>query len=127
MSGRYACQTPSVRVSSRTHTDSIGAIAESNSTSATPVAFADVTAKLAPRPSHVAPSGYGRPGHTRMPRIVRCGLMRVSDFDFDLPSDRVAQTPCPRGESRLLVVDRRVGGWREAAIADLPRLLDPGD
>jgi len=53
--------------------------------------------------------------------------MRVSEFDFDLPSDRVAQTPCPRGQSRLLVVDRRVGAWREAAIADLPRLLDPGD
>jgi S-adenosylmethionine:tRNA ribosyltransferase-isomerase len=53
--------------------------------------------------------------------------MRVSEFDFDLPPDRVAQTPCPRGQSRLLVVDRRVGAWQEAAIADLPRLLDSGD
>jgi S-adenosylmethionine:tRNA ribosyltransferase-isomerase len=53
--------------------------------------------------------------------------MLVSEFDFDLPSDRVAQVPCPRGQSRLLVVDRGVGAWREAAIADLPRLLDPGD
>ena len=53
--------------------------------------------------------------------------MRVSEFDFDLPSDRVAQTPSPRGRSRLLVVDRHAAAWREAAVADLPRLLDPGD
>jgi S-adenosylmethionine:tRNA ribosyltransferase-isomerase len=53
--------------------------------------------------------------------------MLVSDFDFDLPADRVAQVPSPRGQSRLLVVDRHAGVWREAAIADLPRLLDPGD
>jgi S-adenosylmethionine:tRNA ribosyltransferase-isomerase len=53
--------------------------------------------------------------------------MRVSEFDFDLPPDRIAQTPRPRGESRLLVVDRRAGAWSEAMIADLPRLLDPGD
>jgi S-adenosylmethionine:tRNA ribosyltransferase-isomerase len=53
--------------------------------------------------------------------------MLVSEFDFDLPPDRIAQTPRPRGQSRLMVVDRRAGAWREAAIADLPQLLDPGD
>jgi S-adenosylmethionine:tRNA ribosyltransferase-isomerase len=53
--------------------------------------------------------------------------MLVSEFDFDLPPDRIAQTPRPRGQSRLIVVDRRAGAWHEAAIADLPRLLDPGD
>jgi S-adenosylmethionine:tRNA ribosyltransferase-isomerase len=53
--------------------------------------------------------------------------MLVSEFDFDLPPDRIAQTPRPRGQSRLIVVDRRAGAWREAAIADLPRLLDSGD
>jgi S-adenosylmethionine:tRNA ribosyltransferase-isomerase len=53
--------------------------------------------------------------------------MRVSEFDFDLPHELIAQTPRPRGQSRLLVVDRAAGRWREAAMADLPRLLDPGD
>ncbi len=30
------------------------------------VAFSLKTAKFTPTPSHVEPSGYGRPGHTRM-------------------------------------------------------------
>jgi len=54
-------------------------------------------------------------------------LMRVSDFDFDLPEDQIAQAPRPRGTSRLLVVRRDVGSWAEASIADLPRFLSPGD
>lgn len=53
--------------------------------------------------------------------------MLVSDFDFDLPPDLIAQEPRPRGQSRLMVVDRAAGSWREAAFADLPALLAPGD
>lgn len=53
--------------------------------------------------------------------------MHVSDFDFDLPAERIAQEPRPRGDSRLLVVDRAAGQWREAAMTDLPHLLAPGD
>ena len=53
--------------------------------------------------------------------------MRVSDFDFDLPDELVAQTPRPRGQSRLLVVRRDAATWEEAKIADLPGLLSPGD
>ena len=53
--------------------------------------------------------------------------MLVSDFDFDLPEHLVAQEPRPRGESRLLVVDRAAGTWRESTIAALPSLLAPGD
>jgi len=51
----------------------------------------------------------------------------VSDFDFALPPELIAQTPAARGESRLLVVDRTARTWREAAIRDLPSLLAPGD
>jgi len=53
--------------------------------------------------------------------------MLVSDFDFDLPPERIAQTPRPRGQSRLLVVDRRAGSWKESTIAGLPGFLDRGD
>jgi S-adenosylmethionine:tRNA ribosyltransferase-isomerase len=53
--------------------------------------------------------------------------MLVSDFDFDLPPDRIAQIQRPRGKSRLLVVDRRAGTWRESTVADLPLFLDRGD
>lgn len=54
-------------------------------------------------------------------------MTRVSDFDFDLPPDLIAQEPRPRGTSRLLVVDRRAGTFREDRIDGLPRLLEAGD
>lgn len=54
--------------------------------------------------------------------------MLVSDFDYDLPDDRIAQAPVePRDAARLLV-DR--GSGREPAhhrVRDLPTLLRPGD
>jgi S-adenosylmethionine:tRNA ribosyltransferase-isomerase len=53
--------------------------------------------------------------------------MRLGEFDYELPEDRIAQSPRPRGASRLLVVDRRVGTWTEAAIGDLPARLTRGD
>ena len=53
--------------------------------------------------------------------------MLVSDFDFDLPDRLIAQEAAPRGESRLLVLDRATGAVTDAAIGDLPRFLRPGD
>jgi len=54
--------------------------------------------------------------------------MDVADFDFDLPSALIAQTPAePRGASRLLVLDRRTGVIRHHHVSDLPGLLQPGD
>jgi S-adenosylmethionine:tRNA ribosyltransferase-isomerase len=53
--------------------------------------------------------------------------MRVTDFDFELPEELIAQQPRPRGRSRLLVVRRETAAWQEAQIADLPDLLSPGD
>jgi S-adenosylmethionine:tRNA ribosyltransferase-isomerase len=52
--------------------------------------------------------------------------MLTSDFDYHLPPESIAQEPAPRGESRLLVLDR-TGPERHARIGDLPRLLRPGD
>jgi S-adenosylmethionine:tRNA ribosyltransferase-isomerase len=52
--------------------------------------------------------------------------VRVSDFDFELPADRVAQHAVARGSSRLLVLDRD-GAERHRGVADLPELLRPGD
>ncbi len=54
--------------------------------------------------------------------------MRVSDFDFDLPAELIAQTPTDDRESaRLLVVDREADGFADRGVADLPDLLTPGD
>jgi S-adenosylmethionine:tRNA ribosyltransferase-isomerase len=52
--------------------------------------------------------------------------VRVADFDFELPADRIAQHALPRGTSRLLVVDAE-GAERHRSVADLPRLLRAGD
>ena len=52
--------------------------------------------------------------------------MRVADFDFELPGERIAQRALARGESRLLVLDRE-GAGRHRHIAELPELLRPGD
>jgi S-adenosylmethionine:tRNA ribosyltransferase-isomerase len=54
--------------------------------------------------------------------------LRVSDFDFDLPEDLIAQQPTEeRGASRMLVVDRATGALRDSSFSELPLLLEPGD
>ncbi|WP_029056912.1 tRNA preQ1(34) S-adenosylmethionine ribosyltransferase-isomerase QueA [Stappia stellulata] len=55
--------------------------------------------------------------------------MRVDDFDFDLPNERIALRPSrPRDAARMLVV--RPGGatmLEDRGVRDLPSLLEPGD
>lgn len=53
--------------------------------------------------------------------------MLVSEFDFDLPEELIAQTPAPRGGSRLMVLSRDDIPFRHTGISDLPGLLRPGD
>src|SRR5215469_14023016 len=53
--------------------------------------------------------------------------MRIEDFDFELPRDRIASHPCePRDAARLLVIPA-AGSFQDRHIADLPALLRPGD
>ncbi|HEY7194408.1 MAG TPA: tRNA preQ1(34) S-adenosylmethionine ribosyltransferase-isomerase QueA [Gemmatimonadales bacterium] len=55
-------------------------------------------------------------------------MHRLSDFDYDLPSDQIAQHPLPeRAASRLLVLDRASGTIRHLHFHDLPELIPPGD
>jgi len=51
----------------------------------------------------------------------------VSDFDFHLPDELIAQEPAPRGASRLLALDPATGSMEHTTIAALPSLLRPGD
>jgi S-adenosylmethionine:tRNA ribosyltransferase-isomerase len=53
--------------------------------------------------------------------------MLVSDFHFDLPDALIAQEPVGRGESRLLVMDRRTGALQHLHVDALPSLLREGD
>lgn len=52
--------------------------------------------------------------------------MRVDEFDFDLPEDRIALRPAtPRDSARLLKVTPT--GLSDHVVRDLPALLRPGD
>lgn len=54
--------------------------------------------------------------------------MKLSDFDFDLPSELIAQYPLPnRGDSRLLCLDGPSGELQDRMFRDLPEFLRPGD
>jgi S-adenosylmethionine:tRNA ribosyltransferase-isomerase len=54
--------------------------------------------------------------------------MRRSDFDFQLPSELIAQAPLPeRSASRLLCLDAAAGRWSDRQTTELPELLTPGD
>ena len=53
--------------------------------------------------------------------------MRLSDFDYELPADLIAQEPTPeRAGSRLLVVDRQSGHLSHCSFLDVLQLL-PAD
>ena len=53
--------------------------------------------------------------------------MRLKEFDFDLPRERIAQQPCePRDAARLLFIPAS-GGFEDRQVGDLPRLLHRGD
>ena len=53
--------------------------------------------------------------------------MRTDLFDYELPVERIAQHPRPRGSSRLLTLDRESGAIAHRRFAELPELLRPGD
>ncbi len=45
--------------------------------------------------------------------------MRISDFDYKLPQELIAQQPAvPRDASRMLILDRAQGTRRDSYFAD---------
>ena len=54
--------------------------------------------------------------------------MLVSEFDYELPADLIAQHPAPqRSASRLLCLDASSGALQDLKFADLPQFLGPDD
>lgn len=54
--------------------------------------------------------------------------MKTTDFDYELPQERIAQTPVePRDSSRLLVYHRDSGLREHRIFRDLPQYLRKGD
>jgi S-adenosylmethionine:tRNA ribosyltransferase-isomerase len=54
--------------------------------------------------------------------------MLLSEFDYHLPEELIAQRPLEdRAGSRMLVVRRAERSWQDCVFRDLPRFLRPGD
>ena len=54
--------------------------------------------------------------------------MRLSDFDYELPAELIAQHPTPRRrDSRLLVLDSASANVAHRTFPDVAECLDPGD
>ena len=54
--------------------------------------------------------------------------MLISDFDYELPEELIAQRPAPeRDASRMLVLDRATAVWRDRHFYELPSELTERD
>lgn len=55
-------------------------------------------------------------------------MLTIHDFDYELPEDRIAQTPVePRDSSRLLVLDRQSGEIRHQVFSQIVDYIQAGD
>ena len=53
--------------------------------------------------------------------------MKTLDFTFELPENLIAQfPPAERGQSRLLVMDRKKGSLEHRMVRDLAAIIEPG-
>lgn len=54
--------------------------------------------------------------------------MRISDFDYELPEELIAQQPAERRDaSRMLIVDRARQTWHDSQFNSLPDFLNAND
>lgn len=54
--------------------------------------------------------------------------MKIADFDYSLPPERIAQEPlADRAASRMLVLHRAEQRWEDRQFRELPEFLRPGD
>src|SRR4030095_12297818 len=54
--------------------------------------------------------------------------MKISDFDYDLPPELIAQAPLDsRDASRMLIVDRATQTWSDSTFRNFSDFLKPDD
>jgi S-adenosylmethionine:tRNA ribosyltransferase-isomerase len=55
-------------------------------------------------------------------------FMQITDYEFDLPDELIAQKPLENREnSRMLIVNRSENSWRDARFYEFPNFLRKGD
>ena len=55
-------------------------------------------------------------------------MLKTSDFDYNLPQERIAQTPMePRDHARLLVYRRETDATEHKHFYDILDYIKPGD
>ena len=55
-------------------------------------------------------------------------MYALSDYNYELPKELIAQHPVlERDRSNLLVLDRQTGRWSHSVFGDLAHLLSPDD
>lgn len=63
-----------------------------------------------------------------MRELVQWITVRIDEFDYDLPKERIAQRPlAERDASRMMLLDRARRTFEDRAFRDLPGILQPGD
>jgi S-adenosylmethionine:tRNA ribosyltransferase-isomerase len=61
-------------------------------------------------------------------RHINIEKMLISEFDYELPEELIAQEPlAERSASRMLVVNRAAGSWRDEQFKNFPAFLQKGD
>lgn len=61
-------------------------------------------------------------------RSLQAPLLKLSDYDYELPESQIAQHPAAKRDgSRLMVLNREAGTIAHHTFRDLPRFLDPSD
>lgn len=59
---------------------------------------------------------------------MAAGIFDLEEYNYDLPSQLIAQVPAPkRDQARLLVADRKQRSFADRLFFELPRLLRSGD
>lgn len=67
-------------------------------------------------------------GRTVKASFRRLPMSELSQYDYELPAELIAQSPLPRRtDARLMVVDRRTLSLSHRHVRDLPELLAAGD
>jgi S-adenosylmethionine:tRNA ribosyltransferase-isomerase len=61
-------------------------------------------------------------------RHINIEKMLISEFDYKLPEELIAQEPlAERSASRMMVVNRAAGNWRDEQFRNFPAFLQKGD